>query len=599
MKNTMRTISRNSLLKTLCTSTPRRVRTTTPRPYRRSSSPTPTPTGPRDASARADLVKVPSRGESGTSDPSDLHRAAKADTRSPFERHRFQGTLSVSDLVGPAWCEVQFDYGLRQGRSLALAFRPDSFVSAEGKVITVAKKAAAVNERVLGHGRSVHKELEREIPREEVIVSINSQEEYWAARLVNMLASLDILMQPAFGFCCREMPVFGIVQDQPIVGMIDEVLLKSIPTSVSGTPKRAEKRRRDPSPSQSHLTDFFASPSQAEARESASPPRPMVHELSLIDTKTRRSASLPSDDDAFPSRMQLMLYRHLLSALLSPRSRSTRSGKRFTSTFLLQSGLARELDGKIVLGYPACLDDLEGLWRSKVHSLHIQGVSPTLEIVYRTQPKRSLVPNTSRSDILDDFGAAQREALDIARAIAASLDVHEHDSDLERAIAESLRDMPSSDDSGSARANGRNAAGNVQFPSPRSAEQLSDKPRIPWYARKFETARPMEGWSTAELGPPGLLTPLPRPETSRIIGRKVFAFDETAMHAYVQDVLQWWRGERPPRGVDVEHCNRCLSCEYREDCEWREMKAKEAQEKYIKHKPRQREGAGRFGFDTT
>jgi hypothetical protein len=29
------------------------------------------------------------------------------------------------------------------------------------------------------------------------------------------------------------------------------------------------------------------------------------------------------------------------------------------------------------------------------------------------------------------------------------------------------------------------------------------------------------------------------------------------------------------------------------------MKAKEAQEKHIKHKPRQREGASRFGFDTT
>jgi exonuclease V len=275
--------------------------------------------------------------------------------------------------------------------------------------------------------------------------------------------------------------------------------------------------------------------------------------------------------------MQLMLYRHLLSALLSPTFSFNAFWEKvhvdpfppLSDEFLLQSGLARELDEKIMLGYPACLDDFEGLWRSKVHSSHIQGVSPTLEIVYRTQPKRSLVPNTSRSDILDDFRAAQREALDIERAIAASLGVHEHDSDLERAIAESLRDMPSGDDSGSARADGRNAAGNVQFPSPRSAEQLSDKPRIPWYARSgvtenanseedFETARPMEGWSTAELGPPGLLTPLPQPETSRIIGRKIFTFDETAMHAYVQDVLQWWRGERPPRGVDVEHCNRCL-----------------------------------------
>jgi len=48
---------------------------------------------------------------------------------------------------------VQFDYGLRQGRSRALANRPDSFVSAEGKVIMVDKKVAGVNEKVLERGR--------------------------------------------------------------------------------------------------------------------------------------------------------------------------------------------------------------------------------------------------------------------------------------------------------------------------------------------------------------------------------------------------------------------------------------------------------------
>ena len=48
---------------------------------------------------------------------------------------------------------MQFDYGLRQGRSRALADRPDSFVSAEGKVIMMDKKVAEVNEEVLEHGR--------------------------------------------------------------------------------------------------------------------------------------------------------------------------------------------------------------------------------------------------------------------------------------------------------------------------------------------------------------------------------------------------------------------------------------------------------------
>jgi exonuclease V len=48
---------------------------------------------------------------------------------------------------------MQYDYGLRQGRSRPLANRPDTFVSAEGKVIAVDKKVAEVNEGVLENGR--------------------------------------------------------------------------------------------------------------------------------------------------------------------------------------------------------------------------------------------------------------------------------------------------------------------------------------------------------------------------------------------------------------------------------------------------------------
>jgi hypothetical protein len=48
---------------------------------------------------------------------------------------------------------MQYDYGLRQGRSRPLADRPDTFVSAKGKVIAVDKKVAEVNEKVLEKGR--------------------------------------------------------------------------------------------------------------------------------------------------------------------------------------------------------------------------------------------------------------------------------------------------------------------------------------------------------------------------------------------------------------------------------------------------------------
>lgn len=595
--NMTRTIFRSSLRQTSCISTSRRVGTSTTRLLR----------GPGRAGSQAILAAVGRSGSVEIADatqgtgnrrkagPNDPHRPrSKVDTRSPFKKYRSRGTLSVSDLVGPAWCEVQFDYGLRQGRSRALADRPESFVSAGGKVITVEKKVAQTNERHLGRGRSVHKELEREIYPEQVTIDIHAKEEYWAVRLINMLSCLSSLTELGF---CREMPVFGIVQDQAIIGIIDEVLLKPVPepeaeansnkrtrTSAPGTPQKSKKLRGS-SPFQYELTNFFLS--SPKGKPASPPPRPMVNELSLLDTKTRRSNSLPSHDDAYSSRMQLMLYHHLLSALLAPTFPFNAFWEKIrvdpfaqlSDAFLLQSGLARESDDMVVLGYPSCLDDLADLWRTSVRSIHVRGLSPTLNIVYRTQPKRGT---------RHDFAAAEREARDVARAIASSL----RDPDLERAIAESLRDMVPATDGPAALADDRE---NARSPSPRAMERPSGKAHVPWLAREgameqTESSAMGNAWPVevpSALGEPSSSSERdqsPLLEASGIIGQKSFAFDEDAMNAHVQNVMQWWRGERAPQGVDIEHVRRCSSCEYREGCEWREMKAKEVQDKYVQSK---------------
>ena len=304
----------------------------------------------------------------------------------------------------------------------------------------------------------------------------------------------------------------------------------------------------------------------------------MAHELSLVDTKTRRSNSLPSDDDALSSRMQLMLYHHLLSALLSPTFSFSAFWEKvhvdpfapLSDEFLLQSGLARKTDGEAVLGCAECLDDLADLWHTAVHSLQVQGVSPTLEIVYRTQSKRRgaaaevSLPSTSLDE---DFGAADQEAREIARVIEASRQEYEPDSDLQRAIAESLRDVTAKEDGEAELADGDLAA-NTGPPSPQAPKKSSDMPRDRWYApsvatenaqsEAVEKEQPTAESGMAELGTEASKPKEPQSKTPKVIGRKSFAFDEAAMHAYVQDVLQWWSGERPPRGVDVEHSRRCL-----------------------------------------
>jgi exonuclease V len=272
-----------------------------------------------------------------------------------------------------------------------------------------------------------------------------------------------------------------------------------------------------------------------------------------------------------------MLYHHLLSALLSPtfsfnmfwEKVQVDPSAQFSDEFLVQVGLGRERDGNVVLGYPACLDDLADLWRSTVHSLRVRGVSPTLEIVYRNQPKHNVSLGASRSSTSDDIARADQEARDLARAIAASMreQKQEWDPDLELAIAESLLDMTSSVGSVAALSSNEEAVGDTT--SLRPAGGLLDRSDIPWYSHSSTTEGTQSGvvekapavgaWNSNELGPPGLLSPIPPlPESPRIIGRKGFVFDEKAMNAYVQDVLGWWRGERPPRGVDVKHSPRCL-----------------------------------------
>lgn len=61
-------------------------------------------------------------------------------------------SLSVSDLVSPSWCEVQYDYSLRAGRDLPVNQRPAVFLSRMGKSIAVRKEVALKNDATMRKG---------------------------------------------------------------------------------------------------------------------------------------------------------------------------------------------------------------------------------------------------------------------------------------------------------------------------------------------------------------------------------------------------------------------------------------------------------------
>ncbi|CAL1694649.1 unnamed protein product [Somion occarium] len=409
---------------------------------------------------------------------------------SPYDRFRsYRGFLAVTDLVSPSWCEVQYDYALRQKRHLKLQDRPTSFKTADGKLISVDKNVAAVNNTAAQRGRSVHKVLEREIHPEPVAVDLVTGEDRWGLRLVNMITSLQTLLD---GGRCREMPVFGILNGQIITGIIDEIERKPIsppePLSPRSRNKRStpstptkgklKKSRLSPSfPEQPSITSFFpstpkrsadypidedfAGPS-SEAMSSLPRPPPQFR-LHISDTKTRRHHSVPPIEDTLTARLQLMFYHRLLSRLLLPPSQSADSldfqtlwlllqlnhRRKFSPNFRKQLGLGADTAANSNflgtaeggLSTATCLDDLTRIWRNTVETLSLGGVDDMLTIVYRTQPVVQRKKRKGKSTKRKPGTVSKDEEENIIRAVIDSLKDGPSldDPELAEAISESWR----------------------------------------------------------------------------------------------------------------------------------------------------------------
>ncbi|KAF8899111.1 exonuclease V [Infundibulicybe gibba] len=423
---------------------------------------------------------------------------------SPLQRNRRNGILSVTDLVSPAWCEVQFDYGLRQRRSAPIEKRPESFLSAEGKKISVEKGVAARNYATTRKGVAIHKVLERETRLEEVTVSVTTAEERWALRLVNLLACFRCMIFEGF---MREIPVFGIVGDEIVVGIIDELAYR-LPTYGGKDPSPHQNATSQLDLSRLADNDSTPLPSPHVPLEPGLTPHSNHHSdvLYLIDTKTRRSDSLPSHDDTLSSRLQLMLYHRLLSDLIttSPpfdfpslwKRLGLDSSRVFSDRFIEQAGLSIDNERPPT----ACLDSLVTSWVNLILDMKCPSVSNHLQLVYRLQP---------------NSGQWKRESKRTGTLRSPSnVIMSQEERDLATAIEASLMD----------------------------ARQPSD------------------------LAPK---------DTARVIGTKEFTFNRDLLDHHISDILDWWHGRRKPRGVRLEHCGRCFSCEYYTDCEWRDQKALE------------------------
>lgn len=62
----------------------------------------------------------------------------------------------------------------------------------------------------------------------------------------------------------------------------------------------------------------------------------------------------------------------------------------------------------------------------------------------------------------------------------------------------------------------------------------------------------------------------------RILGVKTFPYQDVVFENYIKDVMKFWKGERAPKGVDIEEAFKCRMCDFADGCEWRIKKDGEA-----------------------
>ncbi|KAI9809236.1 MAG: hypothetical protein M1825_002527 [Sarcosagium campestre] len=223
-----------------------------------------------------------------------------SDPRSPLQRFRTapQKPLSVTDLVAPTWCELQYWFKLT---------KPEQ-----------RRRTPAMRQ-----GSAVHKTLEDQVHTHSVAIDVHTKTDRWGLRIWNLVQRLKPLRENGL---TRELEVLGIVDGEVVVGVIDELSHacpdQALEMQAANLSKLVKPRwGRKPSRSDGKsgtMKDFLrsVSPKQRGGSRKQDEP-PAVPTVYITDVKTRMNNMLPSAQVLESKSMQLMLYRRLLLDLAS------------------------------------------------------------------------------------------------------------------------------------------------------------------------------------------------------------------------------------------------------------------------------------------
>lgn len=449
--------------------------------------------------------------------------APTLDPRSPVERFRRppNKAFSVTDLVSPAWCELQYWYTLtKHGRK---------------------KRTAAMKK-----GSIVHKTLEDEVYTT-VPVDITTKEDAWALRIWNVIQGLRMLRQ--YGIT-RELEIWGLVDGELVNGVIDQLSYECPDPELEATAASfyedvEASKTVLPEQQMMSLSDFLLSSSQGGRRledlgqtehmdtEQAPPSQAVstavddLPRIYMTDVKTRASRSIPTvKSTSFrPTSLQLQLYYHMLNRMLTSDDVTMEllaarynldPEQPFTDAFVSEVGglndeyydpLSSQESG---LDEPPMPKDVRGI-------SHSSGSAKSSSPASASQESRGILLTHGNLYKLWNYMKEQLRSTFIP------------------SISETESIAPS-------------------IPSRTQPATLEDYPTLlsPVLTARFLSSAPTENLK-AEL-----------------LGSRSFLFDPNNMSSYITKQMEWWRGQRDPIGVNISDAWKCRICDFRDECTWRE-----------------------------
>lgn len=191
-------------------------------------------------------------------------------------------------------------------------------------------------------GSVVHRILEDQV-HTTGHVDLETKEDAWGLRIWNVIQGLRTLRDDGL---TRELEIWGTVDGLVVNGVIDELSYICPDTEMEESLQKPAPQN-EPPPDQATISEFFkAAGGTSLAEATRSKRRARTKKVYLCDVKTRGVRNLPSGAAFRPTKIQLMLYHHLLAALATNTIDfsilTTRYGldstKTFSDSFLAQIG---------------------------------------------------------------------------------------------------------------------------------------------------------------------------------------------------------------------------------------------------------------------